>query len=223
MHQAPPIKKTGARTFRPLPPAQRTRGPLSLGGQLSESCLLRIGCPPQVGAGACGLILFFCVFFLAACATSPRLPEESGPVMGLMAERLRLAREVAWVKHQNSLPIHDPEQESAVTAKLVRQGERAGIEEALVLRFVRSQMEASRLEQEAWMSRWRKGEPLPDGEPPSLESLRTRLDRLSSLLLAEWAAAPTTPRTAAARYLLEFVQNPRSASIAASGFVNPNL
>ena len=140
-----------------------------------------------------------------------------------MAERLRLAQEVAWVKWQNGLPVRDPERESAVLEKLIRQGESAGIDEILVARFVRAQIEASCLEQEAWISKWRKGEPLPAGEPPSLESLRIRLDRISTLLLAEWAAAPTTPPAAARQNLLKSVTNPRSAAVAASGFVKSDF
>lgn len=165
------------------------------------------------------LARLFCAVLLPACATPHPLPAESEPVVNLMAERLRLAQEVAWVKWRNNLPIHDPQREAGILEKLARQGERAGIDEALLVRFLRAQMEASRMEQEAWMSKWRRGAPLPAGEPPSLESLRVRLDRLSALLLAEWAATPTTPRVAAAQHLSKSVLNPRSATVAASGFV----
>ncbi len=176
----------------------------------------------RITASPRGPALLLCALILAACATPP-LPEESEPVVGLMADRLRLAQEVAWVKWLNDLPIRDPEREAVVLEKLIRQGERAGIDEVLVARFVRAQIEASCLEQEAWMSKWRRGEPLPAGEPPTLENLRTRLDRISTFLLAEWAAAPTTPPAAARHRLLKSVLNPRSAGVAASGFVESNL
>lgn len=176
----------------------------------------------RITAGPRWLALVLGALLLAACATTP-LPEESEPVVGLMAERLRLAQEVAWVKWQNGLPVRDPARESAVLEKLTRQGERAGIDEVLVVRFVKAQIEASCLEQEAWMTKWRKGEPLPEGDPPSLESLRIRLDRISTFLLAEWAAAPTTPRAAAKQTLLKSVSNPRSAAVAASGFVDSDF
>lgn len=155
---------------------------------------------------------------LAGCAGTPPLPEESEPVVAMMAERLELAHDVAWAKWASGLPVRDPAREAAVLDKLVRQGESAGIDEPLVARFVRAQIEASCLEQEAWMARWRKGTPLPAGEPPTLESLRARIDHMSSLLLAEWAAAPTTPRPAARLRLLKSVVDPRSATVAASGF-----
>lgn len=155
---------------------------------------------------------------LAGCAGTLPLPEESEPVVALMAERLELAHDLAWAKWADGLPVRDSVREAAVLGKLVRQGEAAGIEEALVSRFVRAQIEASCLEQEAWMAKWRQGAPLPTGAPPTLESLRTRIDHMSSLLLAEWAAAPTTPRPAARQRLLKSVTDPRSAAVAASGF-----
>jgi|GEM_PF-2273908 len=160
--------------------------------------------------------------FLTSCATPP-LPEESEPVVSMMARRLELARDIAWAKWTEGLPVRDPARETAVIEKLTRQGEAAGIEEPLVSHFVRAQIEASCLEQEAWMKKWRKGTPLPAGEPPALDSLRKRLDQMSPLLLAEWAAAPATPRAAARQRLLKSVTDPRSATVAASGFLDPDF
>ncbi len=161
--------------------------------------------------------LLICPLILAACATPP-LPEESEPVVAAMAERLELARDIAWAKWADGLPVRDPAREAIVIERLVRQGEAAGFDEPLVAQFVRAQIQASCLEQETWMAKWRKDTPLPAGEPPTLESLRLKLDRGSSLLLAEWAAAPDTPPAAARARLLPSVINPRSAALAATGF-----
>lgn len=157
-------------------------------------------------------------FVLTACST-PQLPEESEPVVAMMAERLSFAREIAWAKWADGLPVRDPAREAVVVERLVRQGEAAGFDEPVVARFVRAQIEASCLEQEAWMRKWRQGTPLPAGEPPPLGMLRQKVDRNSSLLLAEWAAAPLTPPAAARQRLLPSVINPRSAEVAASGFL----
>lgn len=165
-------------------------------------------------SGAAALALL-----LASCATPP-LPEESEPVLGIMSQRLELARNVAWAKWAANLPVRDPARESAVLNKLVRQGEAAGIDEILVSHFVRAQIEASCLEQETWMAKWRKGTPLPPGDPPALEDLRKQLDAMSPLLIAEWAAAMNTPRAAAKERLMKSVANPRSATVAASGFID---
>jgi len=159
---------------------------------------------------------------LASCATLP-LPEESEPLVSMMAGRLELARDIAWAKWAEGLPVRDPAREAAVIEKLTRQGEAAGIEEPLVSHFVRAQIEASCLEQEAWMKKWRKGTPLPAGEPPALDSLRKRLDQMSPLLLAEWAASPSTPRAAARQRLLKSVIDPRAATVAASGFLDADF
>ena len=156
---------------------------------------------------------------LAACATVPPLPEDSEPVVTLMAERLELAREVAWAKQANGLPVRDPAREETVMARLTAQAEAAGIDSPLVAHFVRAQIEASCLEQETWMRKWRTGTPLPAGEPPTFDSLRSKIDRISALLLAEWAAAPETPPASARQRLLSSVANPRSAAVAASGFI----
>lgn len=165
------------------------------------------------------MAVVFGALILTSCATVPPLPEDSEPVVALMAERLKLAHDVAWAKWAEGLPVRDPAREAVVLEKLTSQGETAGIDAPLVLHFVRAQIEASCLEQEAWTSTWKKGSPLPAGEPPTLESLRKQIDRTSSLLLAEWAAAPQTPASAAKAHLLKSVINPRSATVAASGFV----
>lgn len=156
--------------------------------------------------------------FLSACSTPP-LPEESGPMVALMAERLTLARDVAWAKWTAGLPIRDPARENEVVIKLGRQGEAADLEPALVYRLARAQIEASCLEQEAWMKKWRLGEPLPAGNPPELDALRLRLDRMSTLLLAEYAGAWSTPSAAVRARLKLSVVDPRSATAAAAAFV----
>ncbi len=176
------------------------------------------GCRDGRLAPVFGKGLLFFGLVLTACST-PQLPEESEPVVAMMAERLSFAREIAWAKWADGLPVRDPARETVVVERLVRQGEAAGFDEPVVARFVRAQIEASCLEQEAWMQKWRQGTPLPAGEPPPLGSLRQKMDRNSSLLLAEWAAAPLTPPAAARQRLLSAVVNPRSAEVAASGFL----
>ncbi len=156
--------------------------------------------------------------FLCACSTPP-LPEESVPIVALMGERLSLARDAAWAKWAGGLPVRDPARENEVIGRLVRQGVAADLEEDLVWRFARAQIDASCLEQEAWMKRWRQGAPLPAGDPPDLEVLRSRLDRMSSFLLAEYAAAWNTPSVAAREHLKKSVIDPRSAAVAASAFI----
>lgn len=164
-------------------------------------------------------LLLFSIFFISACSTPP-LPEGSEPVVAIMAERLAMARDVAWAKQADGLPVRDPAREQEILQKLVRQGEAADLDEGLVARFIRAQIEASCLEQEAWIGRWKQGEPMPAGDPPALEKLRSRLDRLSSFLVAEYAAAWNTPASAARARLEKTAINPRAAAAAASGFIS---
>jgi len=168
------------------------------------------------------MLLAFAGVFLAACSTPP-LPGQSEPIVSLMAARLSLARDVAWAKWSDGLPVRDPAREQEELGRLARQGVAADLDEGLVWRFARAQIDASSLEQEAWMNRWRKGEPLPSGDPPALADLRLRLDRMSSFLLAEYAAAWNTPAAAARARLKASVINPRSAEVATSAFVSVSL
>lgn len=168
-------------------------------------------------AFASRLFTILLLFFLPACATPP-LPEESEPVVALMAERLSLAHDIAWTKWADGLPVRDPVRENALVERLTKQGVAGGFEEEMVIRFVKAQIEASCMEQEAWMAKWRKDTPLPPGEPPTLESLRMKIDRISQFMVAEWAAASLTPPAPARAYLLKYVTNPRSAEVAALGF-----
>ena len=164
------------------------------------------------------ILLLFPMILLSSCST-PQLPESSEPLLAIMAQRLSMARDVAWAKQADGLPVRDPAREQEILQKLVRQGEAADLDEGLVARFIRAQIEASCLEQEAWMSKWKQGEPMPAGDPPDLEKLRSRLDRLSSYLVAEYAAAWNTPAPAARARLEKTAINPRAAAAAASGFI----
>ncbi len=164
-------------------------------------------------------LLFLAALLLASCASVPPLPEASEPVVALMAQRLELAHDVAWAKWADGLPVRDREQEALVLEKLSAQAESAEIEPLLIVRFMRAQFEASCLEQETWIQQWQTGKsPAPEGPPPNLEALRAKLTHLSRYLIAEWAAAPMTPGASARQRLLKSVINPRSATLAASGF-----
>ncbi|MDX2080975.1 MAG: gamma subclass chorismate mutase AroQ [Terrimicrobiaceae bacterium] len=158
------------------------------------------------------------VFVLSGCATTP-LPEDAGPVVGLMSERLAVSKDVAWTKWANNLPIRDPERERRLLERVSNQAEIAGLDGPTTSRFVRTQIEASCLQQEYWMQTWRNGQGLPAGDPPTLDQLRVRLDSLTSRLVAEWAATEGTPiPTRAARdQLISEGASPAAASAAAAG------
>lgn len=126
-------------------------------------------------------------------------------VAALMAQRLEVARHVAWVKFQNSRPVTDPKREAELLESLVRQGSSLGVPAGRVERFFTAQILASRREQTDRIAGWTRGEPLPAFAPWDLNRhIRPKLDAISSALLAELREAPAwKPGFAAyARFIL---------------------
>jgi len=155
---------------------------------------------------------------LAGCATQP-LPPDSVPLADVLSARLGMAKEVAWAKWADGLPVRDRVREDAVVTKFVAQAESAGLNGKSADRLIRAQIEASCIEQDYWTKSWRAGNGLPPGDPPALGALRQRLDRISFRLLAEWAAIDGGPVPAAAlkARLIQDGFTP-SAARAATGF-----
>lgn len=155
-------------------------------------------------------------------STPPPLPEKAKPVVGLMAQRLGLARDVAWTKWKNNLPVRDPAREAAVLDRTLRQAEAANLDSTAALRFMRAQIEASCLQQEYWMQVWKNGQGPPPGAPPSLGEIRSHLDSSSARLFAGWAATEglTIPFQSVEVRLMEAGVSPAAANAAAAGLAN---
>jgi chorismate mutase len=138
----------------------------------------------------------------------------------LTTARLTLAREVAWIKFRNGLPVLDRERESESLTKVVALGVGQGLNANDVQQFFEAQMTASRVYQSYLISRWKDGGALPLLPPRDLVSgIRPEIDDLNRELLAQLAL--TGPRggnpelAAFARNRMEQQNIPRSA-IAAS-------
>ncbi len=184
---------------------------------LSDLCATMLKSVPALRATAVATCLAVSAL-VSGCSTG-RLPEAGEPVVGLMAERLEIAKDVAWAKWANGLPVRDAARERALLEKMALQAEMTGLNGAAVTRLMRAQIDASCLQQEYWMNTWRQGQGLPPGEPPTLDKLRIRLDSVSSLLVAEWAALAGKPLPAGAvkQRLVSAGVTPKAAAVAASG------
>lgn len=164
------------------------------------------------------VVAFMMVLFLCSCATTP-LPEDGGPLVSAMSERLAMAERVAWTKQANGWPVRDPAREKAVIERAVNHAEMAGLDGSLVEAFLRSQIEASCLEQEAWMRRWSGGRSTPPGEPPTIDELRGRINGITARMIAEWAGVQSNlPRSAVRARLIEEGFTPAAASTASRTF-----
>ena len=141
---------------------------------------------------------------LPGCAHQP-LPPDSFLLVQMISARLALAKNVAQVKWANSLPVRDRAREDAIVLRLVEQAYEAGLYPGAAQRLIRAQIEASCLEQERWLKEWNAGENMPQSATPDLEVLRQQIDRLSSRIIAEWAAVEGNPLPASAlkAYLIQ--------------------
>lgn len=147
------------------------------------------------------LPLFFLVLLLAVggCAapkkTTTPSPADDVRLVELMAQRLEVAREVAWVKFQNNLPVRDPKREAELLGSLTNRAGALGVSPKVAERFFSAQIRASCRVQEELMRYWEHGGTLPALPPRDLRhDIRPRLDVLSQALLEELAAVSRGPR-----------------------------
>lgn len=102
----------------------------------------------------------------------------------LVSKRLQLAREVAWQKYQDDLPVRDPERETALLASLVERGRAAGVSEPAVRDFFEAQLKASRALQTFLIHKWKRGATLPALAPRRIvPDIRDDLDAVGTEML----------------------------------------
>lgn len=104
----------------------------------------------------------------------------------LMGERLALARDVAWYKHREGLPIRDRKREKASLCALAERGKAMGMSTWTTGRFFRAQMAASRTLQQDLINAWKTGTPHPAVPPPDLANvIRPRINSINNELLMQ--------------------------------------
>ncbi|WP_318307323.1 chorismate mutase [Amycolatopsis solani] len=111
-----------------------------------------------------------------------------GPLTDLVVERLRVGDDVAAAKFGTDSPIDDPAREEQVLNQVRAQAAAIGLDPDAAAAFFRDQITASKVVQRGLFARWTAH---PDEAPttrPDLAQIRTRLDRLTTDLLAGLAS-----------------------------------
>ena len=133
-------------------------------------------------------------FILAGCASRPEPAWTPTPaqarLVDLTTTRLALAREVAWVKFRDGLPVLDRQREAESLARVVALGVEQGLNAKRIERFFQAQMAASRDYQSHLISAWNDGGPLPLLPPRNLaQDIRPEIDNLNRQILTQLALA----------------------------------
>jgi len=166
-------------------------------------------------------LLALSLTLLPSCATkkvADQAPPTPTPLQKLIAERLEVGRQVAWIKYRNSLPVQDIQREAELMNSLVTKGQALGIPELTVQKFFTAQITASRVLQTQLIEGWQKGNTLPAYPPVDLRrDIRPQLDRISSEMLSLLAAGPQVPSTPTRAYLRSQGFSPAVSSTASSG------
>jgi chorismate mutase len=114
--------------------------------------------------------------------------EKLQPLVETSAHRLMIAEQVALAKRDSGAPVEDPPREAQVIHSAVQAGEARGLDEASVAAFFRAQIEANKIVQYSLLADWRRHGDAPVHAPiSSMSSVRSELDQIQSLLIAELA------------------------------------
>jgi len=127
---------------------------------------------------------------VALSALAPASPETD--LLRLMRARLDLARPVALAKLYSRAPVEDRMREAAVLDAVRREAPAHHVNPDRAVRFFEAQIEASKMAQRAWQTKWaREGAPF-DPRPDLAKDIRPKLDLLTVDLLD--ALARVSPR-----------------------------
>ncbi|MQY40792.1 Secreted chorismate mutase [Streptomyces sp. RB17] len=108
-----------------------------------------------------------------------------GPLTGLVIERIRVSDDVAASKFGTASPIEDPVREAQVLEQVRQQADAAGVNSDAAVAFFQDQITASKDVQRGLFARWTAHPEEAPTTRPDLGQVRTRLDQLTTSLLAE--------------------------------------
>lgn len=102
----------------------------------------------------------------------------------VVASRLAIMPEVAYIKYLNNLPIDDPARESALVDGFVAHAVQGGVPAQVARCVITAQLEAAKHVQYELFFQWLSGtRPQPDHQPMPLADLRERVDQATTSLL----------------------------------------
>ncbi|WP_225627443.1 chorismate mutase [Streptomyces werraensis] len=108
-----------------------------------------------------------------------------GPLTGLIIERIQVSDDVAASKFGTASPIEDPVREAQVLDSVRKQAEAAGVDADVAVAFFRDQITASKIVQRGLFDRWTAHPEEAPTTRPDLGPIRSKLDQLTTALLAE--------------------------------------
>ncbi|MCM3301748.1 chorismate mutase [Streptomyces pseudogriseolus] len=108
-----------------------------------------------------------------------------GPLTGLIIERIQISDDVAASKFGTDSPIEDPVREAQVLDSVRKQAEAAGVDADTAVTFFRDQITASKIVQRGLFDRWTAHPEEAPTTRPDLGPIRSKLDQLTTALLAE--------------------------------------
>ncbi|MFE0420021.1 chorismate mutase [Streptomyces tendae] len=108
-----------------------------------------------------------------------------GPLTDLIIERILVSDDVAASKFGTDSPIEDPVREAQVLDSVRKQAEAAGVDADTAVAFFRDQITASKIVQRGLFARWTAHPEEAPTTRPDLGPIRSKLDQLTTALLAE--------------------------------------
>ncbi len=129
----------------------------------------------------------------SAIATSADNPDavmqRVDAVLDLMRARLALMQDVARWKWNSGKPVHDPQREVELLERLTGQAQDAGLDTEFARDFFQSQMQASKIIQQAAFEAWQADGSKRFADVPDLQTeLRPKIGDISHRLVTELAA-----------------------------------
>lgn len=120
------------------------------------------------------------------CMGQSQPAEQLQPLVKTSAQRLMIAEQVALAKWDTGGPVEDAAREEQVIHNAVKAGEAKGLDETSVAAFFKAQIEANKIVQYSLLADWRRRGDAPAHAPSnSIKTVRSELDQVQTLLIAE--------------------------------------